>query len=66
MFLVGPDMMSVGMVAYSVYGAWQRGDYSVLVKYDKARSDLTVRYWRSVSEKLKLGTTVAAGSRCFF
>ena len=57
MFLVGPDMQSIGMVAYSVYGAWQKADYCVLAKYDKARTDLTIRYWRAVSEKLKLGAS---------
>jgi hypothetical protein len=56
MFLT-QDLQSVAMVSYSVYGAWQKRDYALLVKYDKTRSDLVVRYWRGVSEKLKLGAS---------
>jgi hypothetical protein len=42
MFLTN-DLISVGAVAYSLYGAWQKNDYAVLAKYDRAHNDVTVR-----------------------
>jgi hypothetical protein len=42
MFLTN-DLVSVGAVAYSLYGAWQKNDYALLAKYDRTHNDVTVR-----------------------
>lgn len=37
------DFTSIGMVGYSLYGAWQQDDVSVLGKYDRMHNDVIVR-----------------------
>jgi len=48
------DLVSIAGIKNTVYGAWQKGDYCFLGKYDQEKNEVTVRYCRNVSEKLKL------------
>lgn len=56
-FLTRDFFMNIAGVRNTLFGAWQRRDYCVLGKYDQEKGEATLRYWRAVSEKLKLGAT---------